>query len=170
MPSFPAWLNTVCGVSLIAGALCATVLCADVQRRPQKMAIMNIVWPVCALFGSVLTVWLYWRFGRAAAKGTLHSALAYGTPAHKPPIAVQVATATLHCGSGCTLGTFWRNGLRFTFPASPLPLAGTPCSMRRPMRFGSWISSSPSSLVLPFNISPLRQCANSPPRKALSQP
>lgn len=116
MPSFPAWLNTVCGVSLIAGALCATVLCADVQRRPQKMAIMNIVWPVCALFGSVLTVWLYWRFGRAAAKGTLHSALAYGTPAHKPPIAVQVATATLHCGSGCTLGDVLAEWLAFYFP------------------------------------------------------
>jgi hypothetical protein len=117
MPAFPAWLDTTCTVTLIAGALCAVAVFIDVLRRPQTMAVMNIVWPVCALFGILLTLWLYWRFGRSAAKGAQHSARASGTPAHKVPFAVQVATAALHCGSGCTLGDILAEWLAFLFPA-----------------------------------------------------
>ncbi len=50
---------------------------------------MNIVWPVCALFGSLAVVWLYWRH-RGHGKDHPHWA--------------SVAKGTLHCGSGCTLG------------------------------------------------------------------
>jgi hypothetical protein len=30
------------------------------------MTVMNIVWPVSALFGTVLIVWAYFRYGRLA--------------------------------------------------------------------------------------------------------
>jgi branched-subunit amino acid transport protein len=36
---------------------------------------------------------------------------------HKAPFAVQVATATLHCGSGCALGDILAEWLAFSFPA-----------------------------------------------------
>jgi hypothetical protein len=40
------------------------VLGIQVIRHPQHMTVMNIVWPVSALFGTVLIVWAYFRYGQ----------------------------------------------------------------------------------------------------------
>lgn len=70
--------------------LCACRIAAAVWRFPQAMKIMNIVWPVTALYGGPLAVWAYDAFGRKQ---------------HKPaPLWQSVLKGTLHCGSGCTLG------------------------------------------------------------------
>jgi len=53
------------------------------------MRVMNVVWPVCALFGSVCIVWFFVRYGRRTKE---------------QPRWASVAKGTLHCGSGCTLG------------------------------------------------------------------
>ena len=34
------------------------------ERRPQKMFIMNLVWPITALYFSVFALWFYFRIGR----------------------------------------------------------------------------------------------------------
>ncbi|MEX1828803.1 DUF4396 domain-containing protein [Luteibacter sp. CQ10] len=81
--------HIVCWISLAIGALCAAWLGAHLLRRPARMAVMNIVWPTCALFGSLAVVWLYRR---------------YGEHAESQPRWASVAKGTLHCGSGCTLG------------------------------------------------------------------
>ncbi len=39
----------------------------DEMRHPQRMWIMNVVWPVVALFGTGLTICAYFRFGRLLA-------------------------------------------------------------------------------------------------------
>jgi hypothetical protein len=62
----PQWLHVLSIASLALGALCAVIIASDVMRHPQHMWIMNIVWPVTALFGSVLSVWGYFRYGRLA--------------------------------------------------------------------------------------------------------
>lgn len=67
------------------------------------MWIMNIVWVVTALFGSVLVGAAYLRYGR---------------PHHdRPPFPARVAKGTLHCGAGCTLGDIVAEWLAFLFPA-----------------------------------------------------
>lgn len=48
------------------GGICALVIALDVLWHKQHMWIMNIVWPVSALFGTVLTVWVYFKYGRLA--------------------------------------------------------------------------------------------------------
>jgi len=81
--------HLLCWTSLILGVLCAISLAVHLVRHPATMVVMNIVWPVCALFGSLTVVWLYWR---------------YGGHGKDQPHWASVAKGTLHCGSGCTLG------------------------------------------------------------------
>src|SRR3954454_11349313 len=64
----PVWLRDVALASLAVGLVCAVVIAIDLIRHPQRMWIMNIVWPVNGLFGTVLTLWMYYQFGRLAAR------------------------------------------------------------------------------------------------------
>lgn len=101
MQSFPHWLNTVCAASLIVGGASAAVIVLDLRRHPQSMTIMNIVWPVCALFGSIALLWFYLKYGRSTSK----------------PFWAGVVTGTLHCGSGCALGDLIAEWLAFAAPS-----------------------------------------------------
>ncbi len=62
----PAWLHVLSVASLLLGVLCLVVILADIIRHPQHMGIMNVVWPVTALFGTVWVAWQYVRYGRLA--------------------------------------------------------------------------------------------------------
>lgn len=79
------------------------------------MWIMNLVWPITALFGTVGTLWLYFRFGRLASHAAMQES-SEPANAHKP-FPVQVAEAAGHCGSGCTLGDICAEWLAFLAPA-----------------------------------------------------
>lgn len=98
----PQWLHVLSIAMLALGAACALYIAYDLTRHPQKMWIMNVVWPVTALFGTVLTTWAYFRYGRLAGKQT--------------PFPVMVAKGALHCGSGCCLGDILAEWLVFAFP------------------------------------------------------
>jgi Domain of unknown function (DUF4396) len=91
-----SWLQTLSIVSLAVAAACAAWLALDVARRPQTMWIMNVVWPVTALYFGPLAVWFYYRAGRRSAEGTERST--HG------PFWVAAAVDTTHCGAGCTIG------------------------------------------------------------------
>jgi hypothetical protein len=56
------------------------------------MWIMNIVWPVTALYSGPLGLWAYFSFGRVR------------TATRRKPFWQITAVATTHCGAGCTLG------------------------------------------------------------------
>lgn len=117
MPPFPPWLDTLCFTALVLGALCSLTLLIDVLRRPQHMAIMNWVWPLCALFGMVFVTWLYFRYGRGPQKGMTHAPSHSDKRATSTPFAVSVATGTLHCGAGCALGDLVAEWLAFLTPS-----------------------------------------------------
>ena len=55
----PHWLRLISLFALVLGFAAAGVIMIDEMRHPQHMWIMNIVWPVVALFGTVLTIWAY---------------------------------------------------------------------------------------------------------------
>ena len=65
----PAWLHYLSWGFLVLGALCALVIAGDELKRPQHMWIMNIVWPVTALFGTIWIVWQYFTYGVIARAG-----------------------------------------------------------------------------------------------------
>ena len=115
----PDWLHVLSIVAVVAGFCCALVIAAHLARHPQQMWIMNVVWPVTALFGTGLSLWLYFRYGVLASKARAHAAKEQG---HKSPsmtgtpFPVMVAKGAAHCGSGCSLGDIAAEWLAFAFP------------------------------------------------------
>ncbi|WP_250508101.1 DUF4396 domain-containing protein [Caballeronia sp. GAFFF3] len=107
--TFPPWLNTLSVTWIILGVLSAGAVVVDEVRHPQKMWIMNVVWPLTALFGTVLWSGAYYAWGRNIADA--------GRKADEQPFAVMVMKGTSHCGAGCTLGDIIVEWSAFAFPA-----------------------------------------------------
>jgi hypothetical protein len=99
----PSWLHLLSLAALALGFVSAAIVVTDEFRRPQHMWIMNLVWPLVALFGTALTLWIYFRYGHAGRDET--------------PAPIAKAKATAHCGAGCTLGDICAEWLVFAFPA-----------------------------------------------------
>jgi hypothetical protein len=120
----PGWLHALSLGYLVLGGVCALLIAADVIRYPQKMGIMNAVWPVTALFGTGWILWQYFRYGRAgsgraAGRSQTHSrsqSQSQPQPQQSIPFPIAVSNGTLHCGSGCTLGDLCAEWLVFTVP------------------------------------------------------
>jgi hypothetical protein len=79
------------------------------------MGIMNIVWPVAALYAGPLAVWAYVKIGRPSIK-------------RSKPFWQNVLVGALHCGSGCTIGDLLAEIFLFFVPVT---LAGSGV-------FGAW--------------------------------
>jgi hypothetical protein len=102
-------VSILASISLVIALACAVWLAADELRHPQKMAVMNVVWPVSALYFSVFAVWAYYRFGREKERdavehtgsGPAQNQRRKGT--HPGPSPAQIAVGTSHCGAGCAL-------------------------------------------------------------------
>ncbi|WP_336598778.1 DUF4396 domain-containing protein [Paraburkholderia bengalensis] len=107
--TFPPWLNTLSVTWIILGAISAGAIVVDEVRHPQKMWIMNVVWPVTALFGTVAWGAAYYAWGRNIADA--------GRKADEQPFAVMAMKGTSHCGAGCTLGDIIVEWSAFAFPA-----------------------------------------------------
>jgi Domain of unknown function (DUF4396) len=105
---FPRWLHELATTSLIFAFACAGVIVVDEFRRPQKMWIMNLVWPLTTLFGSVIWLVAYYLWG--APPGRAQSD-------RKQHFLVMVAKGTSHCGAGCTLGDIIAEWAAFGYPA-----------------------------------------------------
>jgi hypothetical protein len=110
MAHFPAGFHDLAITSLAIAFICAVAIVIDELRRPQKMWIMNIVWPLTALFGSVLWLAAYLAWGRTPTGPRRDEDT-------KPPFAAMVLKGASHCGAGCTLGDILAEWACFVFPA-----------------------------------------------------
>jgi hypothetical protein len=116
----PFWLHALAIVALLAGLLGALIILLDVLRHPQHMSIMNVVWPVVALFAGPLALWGYFAYGRLATHEKAMPAMKRGDkPPNKrlTPFPVMVGKGAAHCGAGCTLGDIVAEWLCFGVPA-----------------------------------------------------
>ena len=116
----PTWLHDLSIAYLIFGAVSAAIIAIDVGRHPQHMWIMNIVWPITALFGTGWILWQYFTYGRLATHQLAHAAMQKDeAPPNQrlTPFPIMVANGALHCGSGCTLGDICAEWLVFAVPA-----------------------------------------------------
>lgn len=75
----PTWLLVVSWISLGLGVLSAVFIAMDISRRPQPMKVMNVVWPIDGLWGSVGWVAAYLWWGRADSAKRLNSVSSPGT-------------------------------------------------------------------------------------------
>lgn len=116
---FPGWLHTLAVASLLVGVGLSGLLLVDVFRHPQEMPVMNVVWPVTALFGTVFTVWGYYRYGRDSSHDAVNKAKAAHRkmPSASQPFAALVGKGALHCGAGCMIGDLIAEWLAFAVPA-----------------------------------------------------
>lgn len=100
----PTWLTALAGVALAVGFGCAGWILLDIYGRGyrQQMKVMEIVWPITALYTGPLAVVGYTRFGKPKANRWLveHDR---DEPPDKPWWAT-VSAGVSHCGAGCTLG------------------------------------------------------------------
>jgi hypothetical protein len=106
--TFPHWLGSLSIASILLGVVCAVAIVIDECRRPQRMWIMNLVWPLTALFGSVLWLAAYFAWGRGGSNDKEKQP--------EPPFPVMVLKGTSHCGAGCTLGDIIAEWAAFLFP------------------------------------------------------
>lgn len=118
-------LETLAWISIALAIASALWIAADELRHPQAMAIMNVVWPVTALYFSLIAVWAYYALGR---KKTSHVIQDMPGVHHEPhssprrPTAAQVAVGTSHCGAGCMLADI---ASEFAIAASGITLFGS---------------------------------------------
>ena len=101
-------LQIISIVSLSIGGLCALLIAIDIITvNKQKMMIMNFVYPITGLYGSVFALLFYFTIGRkASVKKDKHSENGdkYAMHQVKKPFWQSVAIGALHCGSGCAIG------------------------------------------------------------------
>jgi Domain of unknown function (DUF4396) len=97
----PVWLTIVSVVSLFVGFLSALWVLFDIVGRDgrQPMAVMDVVWPVTALYAGAAGLLLYRRYGAPAG-------LKRSGPSQPPgkPFWAGVAIGVTHCGAGCAIG------------------------------------------------------------------
>jgi hypothetical protein len=119
--------------SLGIAFICAIVIAIDEVRHPQKMWIMNVVWPVTALYFSVFALWGYFRIGKGMAKSARQEMpmdrmqpqmTGHEERAGHDPTWRQTAVSDTHCGAGCVIGDviseFSLFALGWTFLGRPL--------------------------------------------------
>jgi hypothetical protein len=101
------------------------MIIGDELRRPQKMMIMNFVWPITALYLGPATIWVYLRSGSKMAQYPLPQLQRKVRPEPGALTREQVTLATTHCGAGCALGDIVAEWLVFaialTFAGGEFP-------------------------------------------------
>ena len=160
----PQWLEIVAIVSLTVAGCCAGVIALDVAAgHRQKMWIMDVVWPVTALWSGPIGLWGYFRFGRLSTKVNVARAKEQGrkNPAKEKSFPAIIAVAATHCGAGCTLGDICAEWIHF----------GVPFTIAGVAMFGAWSIDYALALLFGiafqyFTIVPMRHL---PPGKGLVQ-
>jgi hypothetical protein len=98
----PTWLTILAWVSLALAFATAAAIVYDIHGRGyrQKMAVMEAVWPVTALYFGPLAWPAYRRWGRL--NSPMFQKEARAEPDYGEPVSVGIGVS--HCGAGCTLG------------------------------------------------------------------
>ena len=141
----PDWLHLVATGSLILAGISVVVVVLDILNgHRQKMAVMNLVWPLTALWSGPLGLVAYFAVGRARPdpQSAGHD---------EKPFWQQVALGSTHCGSGCALGDVLAEGL---LAFAPLTFLGSEV-------FGTWLVDFIFAFVLGiifqfYTIAPMR--------------
>ncbi|ATG51213.1 hypothetical protein CFK38_06495 [Brachybacterium vulturis] len=152
----PTWVTGIAIVSLALAIMCAGWVAVDVVRRPQQMGVMNVVWPVVMLFGSVAWLAFYLRFAREGSSPRASEQEHEGQGRGRAARIVSTATGTNHCGAGCTLGDLAADVLMALFPAL------VPVALLHHEVYGGWIVGTVLAFAFGvvlqyFAIAPMRQ-------------
>jgi hypothetical protein len=113
------WLHTVSILALAIAVLSAIVIAVDILAgHRQRMWIMNLVWPITALWAGPIALWAYFRIGRLSTHRAMRVPKQRGEepPWKDKPFPVDVALAATHCEAGCCLGDIVAEWIVFFIP------------------------------------------------------
>ena len=114
----PSWFELLAWVALALGFASALVIVADVVvlGNWQHMAIMDLAFPLTALYMGPIALWAYFARGRRMSRKRMHMHAA-GMKEGPRDSLWQVSLSDSHCGAGCALGDVggewivWATGL-----------------------------------------------------------
>jgi hypothetical protein len=115
----PSWIHPLALISLVLSGVCALWITIDLLAgHKQHMWIMNLVWPITALYAGPIALWAYYKVGRLSSHRAMHMAKTHGEepPGKKKPFWQMAALGATHCGSGCTLADVVGEWALFAFP------------------------------------------------------
>jgi hypothetical protein len=115
----PEWLIIVAAVSLSVAGCCCLVIIIDLWAgHRQHMWIMNLVWPITALYAGPVALWAYFKVGRSASQAGMAGDMDMKVMAQQQekPFWQSVALGATHCGSGCVLGDIVSEWFTFFVP------------------------------------------------------
>jgi hypothetical protein len=116
-------MQAIAWISVSLALICAAIILVDEVRHPQAMGVMNVVWPVTALYFSVFAVWAYFAVGRKKTRAAMQAMGGMKIGGDKgPPTLVQVAVGTSHCGAGCMIADVF---CEFGIAAAGITLLGS---------------------------------------------
>src|SRR5438477_12989171 len=97
----PHWFELVACAALGLGFASALVIVADIflLGNRQHMAIMNLAFPLTALYLGPLALWAYFARGRRMSRKRMHM-LAAGMSGSDRDSWWQVSLSDSHCGAG----------------------------------------------------------------------
>ena len=102
----PRWLEIVAWLWIATCLASALFILIQTLRKPQKMWIMNLVWPITALYMGPFAVYLYQKSLPVSMKKPMSEDMKKIMERHKedPPTGIQNSIAVFHCGAGCSIG------------------------------------------------------------------
>jgi hypothetical protein len=108
MAPYPEWLHILAWTYISVCLACALGLAIHTLIRPQKMAIMSLVWPITALYMGPVAIALYLRSLPVSQKEPTSTSAQMREAMERtkdlPPTPLQNAIAVFHCGAGCSIG------------------------------------------------------------------
>lgn len=140
---------------ILLGIFCALLITIDILRHPQEMAVMNLVWPINALWAGPFCVWAYFTLGKhrkmsmpdmnmpdmnmpdmnmpdMSMKSMDMSQMKMDVHKSKDKYASYwqgIIVDTLHCGAGCTLADL----------IGPVLFTFIPFTLFHQLTFGEWL-------------------------------
>jgi len=101
----PSWFELLAWAAVGLGFASALVIVADifVLGNRQHMAIMDLAFPLTALYMGPIALWAYFARGRRMSRKRMHMHMA-GMEEGPRDSLWQVSLSDSHCGAGCVLG------------------------------------------------------------------
>jgi hypothetical protein len=106
MTPAPHWLELLAWIWIALCIACALFILIQTLRKPQKMWIMDVVWPITGLYMGPFAIYLYRKSLPVSLKGPTSQEMKSIKERFKdePPTALQNSLAVFHCGAGCSIG------------------------------------------------------------------
>lgn len=103
--NYPEWLRVLAWTYIALCSAIALWILFDSLRHPRKMLVMQVVWPITAMYFGPTAAWLYLRTRPVAHRGPEQAdQQTKERMKDMEPTREQVSVSVFHCGAGCTLG------------------------------------------------------------------